>query len=296
MKTGFAQSRDHHTDLRMNIRRAVLIPMILAGSCIPPLSAGQAVTVAIGEFRNETDLMYIDSWGRKIEAFLAAELSRHTDISVVERQELKSLIDEKTLDSSGLTDPAGTGKAASLLSAQYIVTGVINKLDRGLRIDARIIDTGSGKTVTEKVQAPMNAPLEKMTSLLASNIHYQLTGSGRPVDRMRLHRYPAAVCLAGTSVLAASALAAHLAFLDRRSEYRDAARLEDFDPLHERAERTLRLRNGLSIASGIGLVLSGFFLYQNSHADEITACEPRVVPYAFAWGGRTWTAGIHVSF
>gem|GEM_PF-5181021 len=154
MKTGFAQSRDHHTDLRMNIRRAVLIPMILAGSCIPPLSAGQAVTVAIGEFRNETDLMYIDSWGRKIEAFLAAELSRHTDISVVERQELKSLIDEKTLDSSGLTDPAGTGKAASLLSAQYIVTGVINKLDRGLRIDARIIDTGSGKTVTEKVQAP----------------------------------------------------------------------------------------------------------------------------------------------
>jgi len=275
---------------------ALLVPMIPTVLCIAPLSAGQAVTVAIGEFRNETDLMYIDSWGRKIEAFLAAELSRHTDISVVERQELKSLLDEKNLDSSGLTDSTGMGKAAGLLSARYLVTGVINRLYRGLRIDARIIDTGSGKTVTEKVQAPMNAPLEKMTSLLASNIHYQLTGSSVPVDRMRLRRYPAGICLAGASALAASALAAHLVFLDRRTEYRNTKQLEDFDPLHERAERALRLRNGLSIASGIGLALSGFFLYRNSHADEITACEPRIVPYAFAWDGRTWTAGIHVSF
>ncbi|MBN1892957.1 hypothetical protein JW906_00600, partial [bacterium] len=199
-------------------------------------------------------------------------------------------------DASGLTDSTGLGKAGSLLSAQYWVTGVIHRLDRSLRIDARIIDTGSGKTVTEKVQAPMKAPLEKMTSLLAANIHYQLTGGGSPVPRMRLRRYPAGICLAGTSALAASALAAHLVFLDRRSAYRDATRLEDFDPLFDRADRTLRLRNGLAVASGIGLVLSGYFLYQNSHADEILAGEPRIIPYAAAWDGRNWTAGFYVSF
>jgi len=295
LKSTFTKRRHNHPAPLAGIRPAPWICLWLIGLGIPLLSAGQAVTVAVGEFKNETDLMYVDSWGRKIEAFLAAELSRHSDISVVERQELKSLLDEKALDSSGLTD-AGTGKAASLLSAQYLVTGVIHRLDRGLRIDARIIDTGSGKTVTEKVQAPLNAPLEKMTSLLAANIHYQLTGSGQPVASMRLHRYPAAICLAGTSAFAASALAAHFIFLDRRSEYRNATRLEDFDSRYERADSALRLRNGLSIASGIGLALSGYFLYQNSRADEILACEPRVVPYAVAWDGRNWTAGIHVSF
>ena len=69
-----------------------------------PVLAGAQTTVAIGDFQNRTNRIYLDSWEQKIPEFLQSELSGSSEIVLVERQSLQAILEEQALTMTGLVD------------------------------------------------------------------------------------------------------------------------------------------------------------------------------------------------
>ncbi len=79
---------------------------------------------------------------------MITELGQVQAILVVERQKLRSVIDELKLSQSGLVSEDGSIEVGKMLGAQYLVFGsYMVALDEKIRIDARIVDVETGLTI-----------------------------------------------------------------------------------------------------------------------------------------------------
>jgi hypothetical protein len=83
------------------------------------------IPLAIADFTNHTDRIYLDSWEQKIPEFLQSELSRSEDIVLVERQSLKTILDEHALSMSGLIDSAAQ-EVGKLLRSTKLGSGFVS--------------------------------------------------------------------------------------------------------------------------------------------------------------------------
>ena len=253
------------------------------------------ITLAIADFTNRTDRMYLDSWEQKIPEFLQSELSRSEEIVLVERQNLKSILDEHALSMSGLIDSAAQ-EVGKLLSARYMITGSIHEAGDWLRIDARVINVGTGKVVSEKVQSKDRNQLDKMVHLLANNLQYQLTGRGSYQSKLSLKKCPATYFLIGTLGSGLATLIVHDQYLKKQDEYRQATKLESFDSAYDSANRLYQARTVLLSVTGAGLAGALYCWFRNLSPEEILASQPPVLPYVMSTREGEFTVGIHVTF
>lgn len=249
-------------------------------------------TIAIGDFINQTDRLYLDSWGKKIPAFLASELSSSGEFTLVERQDLQSLLDERAISMSGLTDDSTAQSIGQIMSAEYMISGSMSQLNGITRVDARIMNTRTGKTVSEKVQGPLES-MDKMIELLANNITFQLTGKGNPRERMKLKPYPAAYTCYTSIGLGLSAWYAHSRYQDRYDAYHQTTRLNEFNTAYDSANRWHKARNALIISSGVCAVTTLVFWIKNINTPDIVASVPVVQPYVCAQKGEA-LIGLHM--
>ncbi len=200
-------------------------------------SALSQTSVAVGDFENRTDRLYLDSWSGKIPEFLSTDLSRFSDIAVVDRRRMKTLLDEQKLQDSGLADSTRIIEIGRLLSAEYLVAGAVSESGGWLRIDARIISVASGRMVSETVTCRSSEHLESMVSLLANNLRIQMTNKGSYRESMILRKYPTRYFLGGTLLAAAATSFIHSEYRIRRNDYQNAARLDEFQPKYDSANR-----------------------------------------------------------
>lgn len=201
------------------------------------VSARSQTSVAVGDFENRTDHLYLDSWSKKIPEFLCTDLSRFSDIAVVDRRQIKALLDEQKLQASGLTDSSRVIEIGRLLSAEYMVAGAITETGGWLRVDAGIISVASGRMVSEMVMCRSSEHLENMVSLLANNLRVQMTNKGEYRESMILRKYPTRYFLGGTLLAAAATSVIHTGYRVRRNDYREATRLDEFQPKYDSANR-----------------------------------------------------------
>ncbi len=253
------------------------------------------ITLAIADFTNRTDRMYLDSWEQKIPEFLQSELSRSEDIVLVERQNLKSILDEHALSMSGLIDSAAQ-EVGKLLSARYMITGSIHETGDWLRIDARVINVGTGKVVSEKVQSKDRNQLDKMISLLANNLRYQLAGKGAYQSKISLKKCPVTYFLVGTLGSGLATLFVHDQYQKKQDEYRQVTKLESFDSAYDSANHLYQARNILISVTSAGLAGTLYCWLRNLSPEEILASQPPVLPYVMSTREGEFAVGIHVSF
>lgn len=72
---------------------------------------------------------------------LTTDLSRSSQLTVVERARLQALLDEMQLQQSGATDAATNVRAGKIIQAGRIVSGQIMQNEQRLRVDAAIVNT-----------------------------------------------------------------------------------------------------------------------------------------------------------
>jgi len=263
---------------------------------LAPVFASAQMTVAIGDFQNRTERIYLDSWEQKIPEFLHSELSHSPEIVLVERQSLKALMDEQALSMIGLVDSATALQVGKLLSAQYVISGSINESGDWLRVDTKVINVATGKIVSEKVQCNRTEYLDEMIRLLGQNLSFQLTGKGEYKSKKIMKKYPTTYFLAGTLGSGLATFMLHRAYLQKRDEYRRAAALEDFDPLYNSANRTNKARVVLSCTTGLCALGMVYCWLNNLSPDEILAVQPLVLPYLVCWQKGEYAVGIQFSF
>ena len=88
---------------------------------------------------------------------LITDLSSIAGAQIVERAKLNLLLDEIELSKSPFIDPATAVKMGRGLGARYIITGSFVSMEPKMRIDARIIDVGSGNIVhSAQVEGPVS--------------------------------------------------------------------------------------------------------------------------------------------
>ncbi len=132
--------------------------LLLALALVVPASATEPPAVAVTYFDNNTGDPSRDALGRGLADMLITDLSQLADLRVVERSRLNDLLAELDLVASPFIDP---GTAASLgegLGARYVVTGSFVELEPTLRIDARLVDVGSGEVL---LSTSVSGPVEE---------------------------------------------------------------------------------------------------------------------------------------
>lgn len=107
------------------------------------LTENQKRTIAVVEF---ADLRgNVTDFGRFIAEELITHLYETKKFKVIERQLLSKVITEQKLSLTGMIDPTSAQKLGRLLGVDAIATGTITDLGKSLRVNARLISTGTGE-------------------------------------------------------------------------------------------------------------------------------------------------------
>ena len=102
-------------------------------------------TVLISYFDNTSELEDHKNLSKGLADMLISDLSSIDIIRIVEREKLESILSEIELASSEYFDPKTAQQLGKGLGADLILTGAFLSVEPMMRIDARIIDVGTGE-------------------------------------------------------------------------------------------------------------------------------------------------------
>jgi uncharacterized protein YdaL len=74
--------------MKLTYVRIILLLILLCR----PITA--QLTLAIGDFKNDSEVFYLDAWEKSIPEFLKSDLARSDKLIVVERQQLEAVLQE----------------------------------------------------------------------------------------------------------------------------------------------------------------------------------------------------------
>lgn len=104
-------------------------------------------TVAVLYFDYDGHDEELGSLKKGLAQMLTTDLSTLDTLTLVERARLEDVLKEIDLGRSGKIDSATAARVGKLLGAQYLVMGRYFELKGALRIDARAIETETGKII-----------------------------------------------------------------------------------------------------------------------------------------------------
>jgi TolB-like protein len=88
-----------------------------------------------------------------IQQMLLTELAQNPALRVVERSQLRAILEEQDLVRTGNVDPSTAARIGRLVGARYVVTGAFMDVYGAFRLDGRIVDVETGEILkTEEVR------------------------------------------------------------------------------------------------------------------------------------------------
>ena len=139
--------------------------IVLSSLILSSLTYGQVndkITLAVMDFKNNSSTMRYDRLQQAIPEMLKTELSRYSEISVVERKKIESIIKEQALVQAGFIDEKQAQEVGRLAGAEYLIVGEINTTSGQLRIDAHLIKVATGQILGEKVTGKNEKQIEEI--------------------------------------------------------------------------------------------------------------------------------------
>ena len=147
-------------------------------------------TVAISYFDNTSGLEEYNPLSKGLADMLITDLSNVKSIQIVEREKLESLLKEIELGEGKFMDESTAQKLGKGLGAGYILTGSYFIMGETMRIDARLVNVGTGevsmgeeitgekntffeleKNLVEKLIETLKIPLPKSEGVKVRKIH-----------------------------------------------------------------------------------------------------------------------------
>jgi TolB-like protein len=254
------------------------------------------ITIAIGDFKNNSDVFHLDAWEKSIPEFLKSELSQSDKLIVVERRQLESVLREQALSMTGLVDSATAQKVGSILGAAFIISGSIHKSDDWVRIDAKIIRASTGQVRSEKVQAPDDTHLSEMITLLGNNISFILSGEGEYQQKKTLRTYPTGYFLIASAGLAVATVLVNNSYQNKVDEYHNADNLSDIEDSYNSANNLNNARIILATLTGVAIAGTIYCWLNDLSADELISQDQVFIPSFYIDGNGGVYASINIQF
>jgi TolB-like protein len=114
----------------------------------------------------------------KVTDLLFAELVAEPALVLIEREDLRKLIDEQELNLTGLANPAEATRVGQLTGAKMLVTGSVVRADNSLYLVAKIIGTETSRVLGASVKGTARDDLGKLAEGLAAEIVKVVTERG----------------------------------------------------------------------------------------------------------------------
>jgi TolB-like protein/regulator of RNase E activity RraB len=164
-------------DLAM--KRSFCLPatlLVLTVLAAAPLQAGDAkdaknataYPVAILPFQERG--ADVKDQGAKVTDLLFANLAANPQVVLVDREDIKKLLEEHELNLSGLVNPDQATKVGHLTGAKILVTGSVLQVDTKLYLIAKVIGTETSRVVGASVKGNVRDDLGKLVDNLGDEI------------------------------------------------------------------------------------------------------------------------------
>ena len=141
-----------------------------------------APTLAVLDFENNSFYKpdEVQALSKGLAQIMITELNRSGAIQVVERQKLRSLMDELKLAQSGVISEEGSLQVGKMIGARHLVFGgYMVMMDDKIRIDVRIVEVETGLTlkageVTGKTKDVLSL-VQKLSVKILKDLDIRLT-------------------------------------------------------------------------------------------------------------------------
>jgi TolB-like protein len=108
--------------------------------------------------------------GDKVTDLVFANLITHTELFLVDREDLEKVIQEQELNLSGAVKPDQAVQIGQLTGAKIIVTGSVLQIDKSLYLIAKIIGTETSRVVGASVKGNVKDDLGELVKELAGDV------------------------------------------------------------------------------------------------------------------------------
>ncbi|HYJ80993.1 MAG TPA: CsgG/HfaB family protein, partial [Longimicrobiaceae bacterium] len=155
----------------ITLRAAVAVALAAAAvAAAPAQSQPNLPTLAVLDLNDGGSLgpgaQDLTGLGKGLAAMLTTEMSRNPRVRMVERDRIRSLLDEQRLAVSGIADEATAIRVGRLLGAQYMLFGSYADVYGNLRIDVRVVEVETGRLLrAQEVTAPRENLFASVTTL-----------------------------------------------------------------------------------------------------------------------------------
>jgi hypothetical protein len=116
--------------------------------------------------------------GPKVADLLFAKLAAKPEVFLVDRADLKKVLDEQSLSASGAVKADEAVKVGQLTGAKLLVTGSVLQVDKKLYLIVKVIGAETGKVAGVSVEGPQTEELGELTGKLADQIAAKLGKEG----------------------------------------------------------------------------------------------------------------------
>jgi TolB-like protein len=181
---------ERRREKRMKVSRLFFILLI---SSAPAFSFESTPTLAVLDFENNSFFKpdEVQSLSKGLAQIMITELNASGAIRVVERQKLRSLMDEMKLSQSGMVSEQGSLQVGKLMGAQHLVFGgFMVMMDDKIRIDVRIVEVETGLTlkageVTGKTKDVLSL-VQKLGDKILKDLNIKLAESGESPGKISI--------------------------------------------------------------------------------------------------------------
>ena len=112
-----------------------------------------------------------EGYGEIISAFLTTALVNTNGFEVIERTQLKALLEEQKLNVSGFVDKETAVKIGGVLGVESLILGNVAQLGNVIEVDVRIVTTERGEAIIAESGSSVGAPnIRRMVNQIADKI------------------------------------------------------------------------------------------------------------------------------
>lgn len=130
----------------------------------------------------------VSELGNQVTDLLFANLVAEPEMYLVDREDMKKILDEQELNLSGLVNPATAARVGHLTGAKILVTGSVLQSGESLYVIAKVIGTETSRVLGASVKGGAKDELDGLVEQLAEKVHEVVTKRGgdlvaQPVTR-----------------------------------------------------------------------------------------------------------------
>lgn len=112
----------------------------------------------------------VNGYGPKVQDILFAEMVANPSLFLVDRTEMKKLLDEAELNLSGMVSPSEATQVGQLTGAKILVTGSVIEAGKQMYLVGKVIGTETSRVLGTSVKGSMNADLPDLVAQLAKKL------------------------------------------------------------------------------------------------------------------------------